>query len=214
MSQEDVQLAELLAERGIRDLRVLAAMARLNRSDFLPQGLQAQAGEDTALPIGHGQTISQPFVVAYMTDALGLVPGERVLEVGTGSGYQAAVLLGMGANVYSIERVPELMELANARLRRIPGSASRLHLRVGDGYGGWPEEAPFDAILVTAAAARVPPALLQQLAQGGRLIAPVGADDEAQRLVLVRQGPAGLEQEWLLPVRFVPLVPNEALRAH
>jgi protein-L-isoaspartate(D-aspartate) O-methyltransferase len=149
-----------------------------------------------------------------MTDALGLLPGERVLEVGTGSGYQAAVLLGMGANVYSMERVPELMAQAEERLRRLPGSISRLQLRVGDGHQGWPEEAPFDAILVTAAAPHVPPRLLEQLAPGGRLIAPVGADEESQRLVLVRRGPSGWEQELLLPVRFVPLVPNEAPPVH
>jgi protein-L-isoaspartate(D-aspartate) O-methyltransferase len=185
-------------------------MARLDRRDFLPEALQAQAGEDTALPIGHGQTISQPFVVAYMTDALGLVPGERVLEIGTGSGYQAAVLLGTGVDVYSIERVPELLEQARERLQHIPGSATRLHLRVGDGHQGWPDAAPFHAILVTAASSRVPPLLLQQLAVGGRLMAPVGADDDAQRLVLVRRDLEGWDEEWLLPVRFVPLVSSQS----
>jgi protein-L-isoaspartate(D-aspartate) O-methyltransferase len=180
-------------------------MAKLDRWRFVPEALGEEAGTDTALPIGCGQTISQPYVVAYMTQALEVKRGMRVLEVGTGSGYQAAVLLEMGAEVYSVEWVPELAEQARALLEGLGYGAPRLHLRCGDGREGWPEAAPFGGIVVTAAAETVPPALLSQLGLKGRLIAPVGTEDQ-QQLVLLRRDEEGLTSEWLLPVRFVPLL--------
>lgn len=187
--------------RGIRDERVLRAMRSVPRERFVPGDLEPHAYDDSALPIGLGQTISQPYVVAFMTEAAELEPGDRVLEVGTGSGYQAAVLAEIVGELWSIEIVPELAERAVAALDACGYGA--VHVRVGDGYRGWPEEAPFDAILVTAAPDHVPEPLLAQLAPGGRLVLPVGRGD--QTIVRVRRGPAGFEREELLPVRFVPM---------
>jgi protein-L-isoaspartate(D-aspartate) O-methyltransferase len=201
---EDLRLIDALRAQGIRDERVLAAMAALNRADFVEGGERSQAWRDEPLPIGEGQTISQPYVVARMTQAASVQPGERVLEVGTGSGYQTAVLLGLGADVYTVELRPALAERARARLT--PAFSERLHTRVGDGWRGWPEAAPFDAIIVTAAPDEVPAALLAQLRRGGRLVGPVGPQHASQQLVrIVRHEDDSFETEQLLAVRFVPM---------
>jgi protein-L-isoaspartate(D-aspartate) O-methyltransferase len=198
-------LARHLAGRGIRDPRVLEAVERLPRSLFVPRLLRAVADVDAALPIGHGQTISQPFVVAVMTEALALAGTEKVLEVGTGSGYQAAVLALLAREVYSVELLAPLAERAREVLCVTLGLAN-VHLRIGDGAAGWPEAAPFDRIVVTAAAPAVPPALLEQLAPGGRMILPVGPAAGTQVLRLVEKGADGsLSQRDLHEVVFVPL---------
>jgi protein-L-isoaspartate(D-aspartate) O-methyltransferase len=200
-------LAESLARMGIRDGRVLEAMADLDRAAFVPERLRRDADSDQPLPIGHGQTISQPLVVAYMTEVLRLDGPERVLEVGTGSGYQTAVLARLAAEVYSIEIVPELAARAAAALA--VAGIRNVHLRTGDGALGWPEAAPFDRVLVTAAAPEVPEALVAQLAPGGRLVVPVGPEHDAQVIRLVeRREDGGAASTDLLPVRFVPLVPG------
>ena len=188
--------------RGVRDPLVLEAMAKVPRHLFLPAHLRGQAYADEPLPIGGGQTISQPYIVAYMTERLGLKGGEKVLEVGTGSGYQTAVLAEIAGEVWTIEIVVPLAEGARTVLEGL--GYANIHYRVGDGSGGWPEAAPFDGIIVTAAAARLPAALEDQLAVGGRMIVPVGTD--LQELVLVRRDARGFERERLLGVRFVPLV--------
>ena len=192
---------EQLAARGIRDPRVLAAMRAVPRHELVPEAIRDDAYRDNAFPIGHGATISQPFVVGAMTEALDVEPGARVLEVGTGSGYQAAVLAELGAQVFSIEYVPELAERAAADLARLGYEGVRV--RAGDGYAGWPEEAPFDAIVVTAAPDHIPPALLEQLRVGGKLVIPVG--DSSQELLLLTRTADGFERETLFPVRFVPM---------
>ena len=184
--------------------RVLEAMRSVPRRAFVPAGEASRAYLDRPLPIGSGQTISQPFIVALMTEMADITEGERVLEVGTGSGYQAAVLAELTDEVYSIEILPELAARARATLDA--QGYAKVQTRVGDGWHGWPEEAPFDAILVTAAAERIPPPLLAQLAAGGRLVIPIkeGAFSEQLTLVIRRQD-GGLESRELLPVRFVPL---------
>jgi len=184
-------------------------MEAVPRKEFVPVELKASARDDRALPVACGQSISQPSVVAYMTEKLCLRPSSRVLEVGTGTGYQAAVLAELSRSVFSIERVPELAEAARERLDRL--GYERIQLRVGDGTLGWPEQAPFDAIIVTAAADEIPEALPQQLVTGGRLIAPVGPEDGAQVLtLLVRTGSVEWTREKLWPVRFVPLITGGA----
>lgn len=192
---------EQIAGRGIRDGPLLAAMRRVPRHRFVPPSEAPFAYDDGALPIGEGQTISQPFVVAFMTQALQLTGREKVLEVGTGSGYQAAVLAELGVRLFTIELVPALAERAARTLREL--GYANVQVRIGDGSLGWPQEAPFDAIIVTAAAPAVPPALLEQLAVGGRLILPVGEGE--QMLVLYRRTPQGYHRAELLPVAFVPL---------
>ena len=190
---------------GIHDERVLHAFEQVPRHLFVPEVLRGEAESDRPLPIGFGQTISQPFIVAFMTQALRLAGQERVLEVGTGSGYQTAILALLAREVWSVEIVPELSERAGAMLRAL--ELHNVRLRVGDGREGWPEAAPFDRIVVTAAPAEVPPALLAQLAPGGRLVIPVGADPELQQLELVVRGEDGVTTTThLLPVRFVPLI--------
>ena len=194
-------VATQIASRDVRDPRTLAAMRKVARHLFVPPALAGQAYEDHPLPIGHGQTISQPYIVAFMTEALGLRGGETVLEVGTGSGYQAAVLGEIAARVYTIEIVAPLAEEAAALLKRL--GYANVEARAGDGYLGWPEAAPFDAIMVTAAAPRIPEPLKQQLKDGGRLILPVG--DEWQELVVVTRRGDRFEEKQVLPVRFVPM---------
>jgi len=197
-------LAAELRRMGIRDRRVLAAVEQVPREAFVPAELRRIADADAPLPIGSGQTISQPFIVAYMTAALQLSGGERVLEVGTGSGYQTAILARLAREVFTVEILPELAAAARERLVGLGYGA--VHFRVGDGGLGWPEEAPFDRILVTAAAPEAPAALLEQLAPAGRLLLPVGPPRGEQRLELHRRTPAGgIEVEVLADVRFVPL---------
>jgi len=190
-----------LEARDIRDARVLAAMGRVPRERFVPAELAAQAYGDHPLPIGQGQTISQPYIVAFMTEQLRLRGDEKVLEIGTGSGYQAAVLAECAAQVYTIEIVEELAERSAALLREL--GYDNVHARTGDGYRGWPEQAPFDAIILTAAPDHVPQPLLDQLADGGRLILPLGGDD--QELVLIERHGSELTRRSVLPVRFVPM---------
>ncbi|HEY6240633.1 MAG TPA: protein-L-isoaspartate(D-aspartate) O-methyltransferase [Burkholderiales bacterium] len=191
-----------LREQGIRDESVLSAMAAVPRHIFIEEALASRAYEDTALPIGFEQTISQPFVVARMLSALrGEKPLKKVLEVGTGCGYQAALLARLATAVYSVERISELLEKARRNLR--PLRLSNLRLVHGDGARGLPEAAPFDGIIVAAAAPRIPDALLQQLTPGGRMVVPVGSGDQA--LCLIERTPAGLNEKWLDAVRFVPL---------
>ncbi len=192
---------EQIESRGVRDARVLAALRRVPRHELVPAPQREHAYEDRPLPIGRGQTISQPYVVAAMTEALALRGDERVLEVGTGSGYQAAVLSGLCKQVYTIEIEAELAARARADLARL--GYANVQVRHGDGWRGWPEEAPFDAIIVTAAPEQVPPDLLAQLAVGGRLVIPVGRFE--QNLLLVRRTEAGVEREVLFGVRFVPM---------
>lgn len=194
-----------LVPGGIRDSATLAAMGTVPRHEFVPLDQQQLAYEDIPLPIGHGQTVSQPAVVALMTELVEPRVGKRVLEVGTGSGYQAAVLAQAGCRVWTIEIFGALAAEARARLNRL--GYTTVAIRHADGYAGWPEEAPFDAIVVTAAADSIPPALLSQLAPGGRLVMPVGDQFPHQQLVLVEKDAAGrLSSRQLLPVRFVPLL--------
>lgn len=185
----------------VRDARVRAAIGRVPRHLFVPEEARARAYEDEPLPIGFGQTISQPHVVAIMTEWMELKGGEKVLEVGTGSGYQAAVLAELGAEVFSIEIVPELAERAGASLAAAGYGSVRI--RVGNGWDGWPEEAPFDAVVVTAAPRDVPSPLVDQLKEGGRLVAPIG-DLSKQELVRFTRTGGGLRRETVTPVRFVP----------
>ena len=195
-------VSEQIEARGVRDARVLAAMRRVPRHEFVPFGQRAYAYEDRPLPIGHGQTISQPYIVAVMSEALELDGSEKVLEIGTGSGYQAAVLAELAAEVYTIEIVEPLAERAADDLKRL--GFEKLRVRAGDGYRGWPEAAPFDAIIVTAAPDHVPQSLVDQLAVGGRMVIPVGR--MFQELVLITRDEQGVRHEDLLAVRFVPMV--------
>jgi len=201
-SERRKMVDDQIRARGVRDPRVLAAMEKIPRHLFVPENLRAYAYADEPLPIGEGQTISQPFIVAYMTEALGLRGTERVLEVGTGSGYQSALLAELAREVFTIE----IIESLSLRAQETLGGLGHRNVRfkLGDGSQGWPEEAPFDAIMVTAAAGRIPEALEAQLGPQGLMIVPVGTD--AQELCLVRSGKKGLKRERLLPVRFVPLV--------
>ncbi|NIP78457.1 MAG: protein-L-isoaspartate(D-aspartate) O-methyltransferase [Gemmatimonadetes bacterium] len=207
---DTVWLAELrramvrrqIEARGVRDEAVLRAMRTVPRHRFVPGADAASAYGDRPLPIGHGQTISQPYIVAFMAEAADIEPGDRVLEIGTGSGYGAAVLAELAGEVYTIEIVPELAARAGEVLAR-EGYAN-VHVRAGNGWLGWPEHAPYDAIVVTAAPERVPPALVEQLAVGGALVIPVG--DWVQTLRVLRKTPDGLREEASLPVRFVPMV--------
>jgi protein-L-isoaspartate(D-aspartate) O-methyltransferase len=192
---------EQIAERGIDDPRLLAALRRVRRHELVPPDVRPDAYGDGPLAIGYGQTISQPYVVAFMTDALALEPGDRVLEVGTGSGYQAAVLAELAREVWTIEIVEPLAKRAERDLARL--GYQNVHVRAGDGYRGWPEHAPFDAIIVTAAPDHVPEPLIEQLAVGGRMVLPVGTG--TQELVLVERTPEGVKQSRLLGVRFVPM---------
>jgi len=193
---------EQIARRGIRDQRVLAAMRKVERHRFVSEAQRSGAYEDHPLPVGEGQTISQPYIVALMTEALALQGDERVLEVGTGSGYQTAILAELAAEVYSVEILPRLAEQARATLEDL--GYQNVHIRLGDGSEGWAEHAPYQGILVTAAPPEVPPALLEQLAEGGRLVIPVGV--QSQELELHTRRPEGFRVERLAAVRFVPLV--------
>ena len=206
----EAMYADTRAETGLAAMSpaVRAALARVERHRLVPPGQAAAAYRNRPLPIGGGQTISQPYIVALSTDLLEPRPDHVVLEVGTGSGYQAAVLAEVVKQVYSIELLEELGKTAAARLAEM--GYRNVAVRIGDGYAGWPEKAPFDAIVVTAAAPQVPPALLAQLKTGGRLVIPVGGTDELQYLkVLTKRADGGVDERRVLPVRFVPLVPGK-----
>ena len=199
-----------IAHRGVRDPAVLEAMRNVPRHWFVPERMQSHAYIDRPLPIGHSQTISQPYIVAFMTEALRLKPGDRVLEVGTGSGYQAAVLAEITPHVYTIEIVEPLAKRAMQTFRQ--RGYSTIVAKVGDGYAGWPEHAPFDAIIVTCAPGRVPPELVKQLKPGGRLCIPVGPQRTWQSLQRITKRPDGsTATEDLLPVSFVPMT-GDALK--
>jgi protein-L-isoaspartate(D-aspartate) O-methyltransferase len=191
-----------LEANGIQDARVLEAMRRVPRHRFVPDELHDRAHGDHPLPIGQGQTISQPYIVAYMTEAAQLRPGDRVLEIGTGSGYQAAVLAEIAREVFSVEILPELADGARRVLAEL--GYANVSVRTGDGYAGWAEHAPFDAILVTAAPDHIPPALVEQLRVGRRMIIPVGRGE--QEMLVVTRTESGMVRESVFPVRFVPLV--------
>ncbi len=196
---------EQIAARDVRDTATLRAMSTVPRHEFVPAELRSSAYADHPLPIGYGQTISQPYIVGYMTELLGLSHASRVLEIGTGSGYQAAILAEIGGDVYTVEIIPQLATSAADRLSRL--GYGRVHSRSGDGFYGWKDAAPFDAIIVTAAAGFVPPPLVEQLKAGGRMVIPVGSVYGAQSLVLVEKARDGtISTRTLLPVRFVPLV--------
>ncbi len=210
-SRRDAMVAHQIAARGVRDEAVLTAMRAVPRHRLVPEDMRAYAYEDTPLPIGWGQTISQPYIVALMTEMAMVKPGHRVLEVGTGSGYQAAVLAQMGAEVYTIEIVEPLAERAARDLAEI--GYTNIHVRAGDGYLGWPEAAPFDSVMVTAGATHVPQPLIDQLKTGGRMVIPVGKTLHTQSLrLLIKMEDGGIEERDVLPVRFVPLTGPHAER--
>ena len=195
-----------LERRGITDQRVLQAMGEVPRHEFVPSEARTYAYDDRPLPIGFDQTISQPYIVAFMTEELQPQSRDRVLEVGTGSGYQAAILAELVAEVYTIEIIEPLAKKAEATLQRL--GYKNVHVKTGDGYKGWPERAPFDSIIVTCAPERVPQPLLDQLKEGGRMIIPVGAKF-AQELYLFEKKNGRLQQSAVLPVRFVPMLRTE-----
>ena len=197
-------VAEQIRARGVRDPRVLDALLRVPRELFLPEDVRVEAFDDRPVPIGFGQTMSQPYIVGYMTEALRLDPAHRVLEIGAGSGYQTAVLAELAAQVYSLERIPELAARARETLARL--GYTNVHVRAGDGYDGWPEEAPFDRILGAAAADAVPPALVEQLGEGGVMVIPVGATAFDQELRVMQKSGGTISTVATLPVRFVPMV--------
>jgi protein-L-isoaspartate(D-aspartate) O-methyltransferase len=201
--QRHTMIDEQLRPRGIRDERVLAAMSRVPREEFVPENLRGASYEDQPLPIGHGQTISQPYIVAFMTEHLEPKPQDRVLEIGTGSGYQAAILAELVAEVFSIEIVEPLASRAATTLDRL--GYKNVHVKAGDGYQGWPEHAPFDSIIVTCAPDHVPKPLVDQLKEGGRMIVPVGAAGGNQELYLLEKRAGSMRQRAVLPVRFVPM---------
>ena len=201
-------VADQLRGRDITDARVLQAMTKVPRHRYIPESGRSEAYGDHPVPIGHGQTISQPYIVAFMTQALDVQPTHRVLEIGTGSGYQAAILGELAREVYTIEIVEPLANSARALLAA--EGYTNVHVRTGNGYAGWPEKAPFDRIMVTAAPEEVPPALIEQLAIGGLMAIPVGS--VVQELRILRRGASGLETLQTLPVRFVPMTGKGAAR--
>lgn len=199
--QRDEMVRTQIRARGIEAEEVLRAMRSVPRHRFVPASVTEMAYLDQPLPIGGGQTISQPYIVAYMTEAARIAPDSRVLEIGTGSGYQAAVLAEIAREVYTIEIVEELAEQARRTLAEL--GYTNVHVRKGNGWLGWPEHAPFDAIVVTAAPEEVPPALVEQLAPGGRMVIPVGGMD--QEMMIIHRTPRGLVERRTIPVRFVPM---------
>ncbi len=202
--EQDVRSTSKYIKRSELDTRVLDVMAKVPRHEFVPPDLIDKAYQNRPLPIGHGQTISQPYIVAIMTDLLDLQPQHKVLEIGTGSGYQAAILAALDTRVWSIEIIEPLGQQAQTRLQRLGFDA--VEVRIGDGYYGWPEHAPFDAIIVTAAANHIPPPLVKQLGLGGKMIIPVGSRFSTQELILItRINQDELFTRQVLPVRFVPL---------
>ncbi|MBI2435784.1 MAG: protein-L-isoaspartate(D-aspartate) O-methyltransferase [Candidatus Hydrogenedentes bacterium] len=203
MVRQDIA-SDALGRAGIKDPAVLKAMSAVKRHEFVPAALRGQAYADRPLPIGHGQTISQPYIVAAMTEMLKPEKDDVALEIGTGSGYQAAVLSTLVKQVYSIEIMAELGEQAAARLKKL--GYGNVETRVGDGYFGWKEHGPFDAIIVTAASTHIPPPLIEQLKPGGRMVIPVGPPFQVQQLMLLeKQADSAIKQRSLMPVQFVPL---------
>lgn len=198
-----------ILNRGIRNTRVLDAMRSVERHHFVPEQYRHMAYSDRPLPIGHQQTISQPYIVALMTDYLNLKEGEKVLEIGTGSGYQAAVLAELVGQVYSVEIVEELAHRARKTLDEL--DYDNVHIRIGDGYKGWKEHAPYDAIIVTASPSDIPPPLKDQLAEGGRMVIPVGGP-VFQKLLLLRKKEGKVKQTDVTSVRFVPMIDEEGDR--
>ncbi len=192
-----------IRQRGVTNTRVLGAMETIPRHRFVPPDARSQAYDDVPLAIGFNQTISQPYIVAYMTDVLDVHDSHRILEIGTGSAYQAAVLARLAREVWTIEIVPELAASASERLRDL--GLSNVHVRHGDGYGGWPEQAPFDRIMVTAAPDEIPGPLIEQLAVGGRLVIPVGSQGGPQWMMVVEKSSSGVVRNRTIPVQFVPL---------
>ena len=203
LEQRNTMVERQLRARDVDDPRVLEAMRRVPRHELVPRHLRDEAYADHPLPIGHDQTISQPYIVAFMTQVLEPRPGDRVLEIGTGSGYQAAVLAELVAEVYTIEIVAPLGERARSDLERL--GYDNVHVRIGDGYAGWPEHAPFDAIIVTCAPEDVPQPLVDQLRDGGRMIIPVGNQRHGQELYLLEKRDGEVVRRAILPVRFVPM---------
>lgn len=196
-------VAKQLVTRGISDPAVLRAMTVTPRHLFVPEQLKRSAYEDGPLPIGYQQTISQPYIVALMSELMALKPKQRVLEIGTGSGYQAAILAEMGAQVFTIEIIPELGRQAQQVIADL--GYANIHVKIGDGYQGWPEQAPFDAVIVTCAPTHIPEPLKAQLAEGGRMVVPVGGS-WVQRLVLLTKQKGRIKEEKVLDVRFVPMM--------
>lgn len=200
-SSREVMVEEQLKARGIKNAAVLQAMTKVSRASFLPPSMKNLAYIDGPVPIGEGQTISQPFIVGLMSELLAVPEKAKVLEIGTGSGYQAAILAAMGLEVYTIEILPQLASKAAATLQEL--GFSHVQIKPGDGYQGWPEHAPFDGIIVTAAAPRIPPKLLEQLKIGGKMVMPLGTSSQELR-VFTKQA-EGFTEENILPVRFVPM---------
>jgi protein-L-isoaspartate(D-aspartate) O-methyltransferase len=210
IAEVEAMYADTRSEIGLAAMSpgVRAALAKVERHRFVPPGQEAMAYRNHPLPIGNGQTISQPYIVALSTDLLRPEPQDAVLEVGTGSGYQAAVLAEVVKQVYSVELIADLGRSAAGRLAEL--GYRNVEVRTGDGYAGWPEKAPFDGIIVTAAAPRVPPALVAQLKVGGRMVIPVGGDGWVQQLkVVTKRADGGTDERDIIPVRFVPLVPGK-----
>src|SRR5262245_22741968 len=205
-AQRQWMVEQQLKARGIKDERVLAAMAKVPREEFIPMDARTDTYEDGPLPIGYNQTISQPYIVAFMTEQLRPKPSDRVLEIGSGSGYQAAILAELAADVYTMDIVEPLARTARATLQRL--GYKNVHVKVGDGYKGWPEDAPFDAIIVTCAPEKVPQPLVDQLKEGGRMIIPVG-ERFAQQLYLLEKKNGQMKESVILPVRFVPMLRGE-----
>ena len=201
-ARREGMVEQQIRQRGVTAPRVLDAMRSIPRERFVPSELKAQAYEDGPLPIGSGQTISQPYIVAYMTEVLDVQPSHKVLEVGTGSGYQAAILSELVREVYTIEIVPELANRAEGVLRDL--KKTNVHVRAGDGYAGWPEQAPFDRIMVTAAPEEIPSPLIEQLVTGGRLVVPVGGQGGPQWMTIVEKTSNGVVEKRTIPVQFVP----------
>lgn len=202
--EDDVKETSLYLDKEALDPRVMNVMGKVPRHEFVPKRMRDRAYENRPLPIGYGQTISQPYIVALMTDLLKLKKTDKVLEVGTGSGYQAAVLSGLVSKVFTIEIIDALGEQAKERLWRL--DYGNVEVRIGDGYYGWPKEAPFDAIVVTAAASHIPPPLIKQLKPGGKMVIPVGSRFMVQQLLLIEKAANGkTTTRQILPVRFVPL---------
>jgi protein-L-isoaspartate(D-aspartate) O-methyltransferase len=214
-SEDDADFSELrsrmvktqIVARGVKDPRVLDAMRQVPRHRFVPEGSRAFAYQDYPLPIGAGQTISQPYIVAFMTESLALTPQDRVLEIGTGSGYQAAILAEIVKDVYTMEIIEQLGKKAEETLQEL--HYRNIHIRIGDGYKGWPEEAPFDAVIVTCSPENIPRPLQDQLKEGGRLIIPVGRPGGIQHLVRGVKKNGRLETERVMAVRFVPMVEGD-----